>query len=426
MPTTGELLTNLEQTRRFAVENIPWYRSRAVYHKPIKQVADLHQLPFIQPEVFRESPWDFASSGAWPAGITFSSSTTGNIGRPRWHSHAEGVAYDDYLNSVRAQRCEMITLNIHPFDQGPALASPGETGTLYVPLLNPWHYELILNLLRDGWRNNTGNHRVELIHSFGPGLRILTSWLRERDIDLREFGVRILTGYGSIQPEAWRKRLELDWNAKYVDQFGLSEVKMSAAVQCQICGSYHFHRPIIAEVVHPDKGEPCSEGTGVLVLSELYPLAQAQLLLRYWTDDLVEIMDPCMLSSMSFKPRGRVKDSVFGPPDTSGLVIGSLQVGEVCAESPDVATTPFHWAPWAIDAGPPSFSLRGSERRAEVVVELRFNPVLFPERAKQVCRSLSERLEHEITGLARASQKGLFELDLTGVRPGSLSETTKV
>ena len=295
-----------------------------------------------------------------------------------------------------------------------------------MPLLNPWHYELILDLLRDGWRNSTGNHRIELIHAFGPALRILTSWLRQRDIDPGEFGVRILTGYGSIQPEVWRKRLEREWNATYVDQFGLSEVKMSAAVQCQLCGSYHFHRPIAAEVVHADNAKPCFEGTGVLVLSELYPLAQAQLLLRYWTGDLVEIMEPCMLSSMSFKPRGRVQDSVLGSPDTGGIVIGALQVGEICAESPDVATTPFHWATWAVDAGIPRFTLKGSDRGAQLIVELRYSPELFPERARQICHWLKNRLEEEITGLAKASHNRLFELDVSATRPGGLSEPIKV
>jgi phenylacetate-coenzyme A ligase PaaK-like adenylate-forming protein len=201
---------------------------------------------------------------------------------------------------------------------------------------------------------------------------------------------------------------------------------MSGAAQCPICGGYHFHRPIVAEVVDVDSGEPRSEGTGVLVLSELYPLAQAQLLLRYWTGDLVEFAAPCLLSSMGFKLRGRVEYSVFGPPDTAGLVIGSLQVGEICAESPEVATSPVSWAPWAIDAGAPRFTLLSSERQADVHVELRFDPALFPERAEQTCRALREQLVREISGLAKAVKTARFHVGVTAVRPGALLEPTSV
>lgn len=426
MDTPEELLPGLEQTRRFAVRNIPWYRDREEYQQPLGQLSDLGRWPLIKPEVFRDSPWVFASNLEWPAGITFSSSTTGNTGRPRWHSHAEGVAYDEFVRRARPRTGKGFTLNIHAFDQGAALASPGESGTQFVPLLNPWHYELILSLLRDGWRNRAGTHRVELIHAFSPGLRVLTNWLQERDIDPSDFGVCMLTGYGSIQPESWRRRLEREWSAKYVDQFGLSEVKMSAAIQCQVCGNYHFHRPIFAEVVNPENGDPCKEGAGILVLSELYPLAQAQVLLRYWTGDLVELAEPCMLSTFGFRPLGRAQYSVYGPPYGSGPVVGSLQVGEICAEFPDVATTPLAWASWATDAGPPRFSLRGTDQGAELVVELRFDPALHPGRAEQTCQFLQQRLENEITGLLAASREGRFKLHVTAVRPGVLSETTRV
>ena len=186
---------------------------------------------------------------------------------------------------------------------------------------------------------------------------------------------------------------------------------------------------MIPEVVDPTSKQSVKQGVGVLVLTELMPFAQLQLLIRYWTEDLVEITSPCMLSPFGFKFRGRLADSVILKPQSkrvTEIVIGSLQTGEICSEFPDIAITKIPWASSFEDVGAPRFFLSGSEDTARLVVELRFTPELFQERSNQLIQSLREAVLREITNLAAAIETGRAFLEIEAVGPGKLQQITSV
>ncbi|MFH1465135.1 MAG: hypothetical protein ABIO70_12185 [Pseudomonadota bacterium] len=419
MLTNDDRLDLLRATLQRAVTRIPWYQERAAqYAVPMDSLADLARLPFVRPRDFFDDPAAFAVGEGWPDVISYSSSTTGAIGRARWHSVAEAEACAALAvgGAVAGD-----TLVIHPFDQASVLRSGSETGRLYVPMLLPWHFEKIHALLRDGWRGPGGQvHRFTELDCFSPGLRILTSWLQARGADPREFGIELLTGYGSIQPGPWRRLLEDTWGARYRDIYGLSEVKLGDAVSCPLCGAYHFNRPIIAEVVDPDSQQPVVEGPGILVLTELYPYAQLQTLLRYWTDDLVKIAEPCLLHPPGLRFLGRLQDSVLLRRPGRSIAVGALQVAELCAEWPDVRLAPVAWAPWAHDVGAPRcrLSLEGDELC--LAAELRYLPHLFPARAAQVRAALRTALLERVPGLADAVADGAISLRVEACAPETL------
>jgi len=301
------------------------------------------------------------------------------------------------------------------------------TRRLYVGMFVPWHFELIKQILTEGWESPAGRLPVTAIDCFSPGLRILTEWLDQREIDPRSFEVNHLFGYGSLQPAAWRRRLTDQWGAEYCDLYGLSEVILSESAQCPLCHAYHFVFPIVPEIVDLSTRQPIATGTGVLLLTELYPYAQLQLFLRYWTDDIVELAPPCPLGGMGIIFRGRRTSSVVIERDGQApLVIGSLQVGEVCAEFADVALTQIPWAQWANDVGIPRFSLTSVGREVHVVIELRYSPTLFSERAVAANRDIAAALVREITGLAQAIDDGEVDLLVTCVGAGQMPDTVKV
>ncbi len=420
-------LPSLRETLAYARAQIPHYQGPDYAHE-LNDLSDLRRLPFVRPELYAAEPERFAVPGGWPELITFSSSTTGAIGRPRWHLQREFDVYGEAVRSLLPARDgDGVTLVIHPYDQGAAQRPVGERRLLYTPFLVPWHYELILRLLRDGWRTPAGLLRIDHIDAFSPALRILTTWLHQQGIDPGGFGVTGMSGYGSIQPQAWRRRLARSWGAEYQDIYGLSEVKHSEAFTCPVCGAYHFVRPIVPEVVDADTGAAITSGFGVLVLSELRPFTELQVLLRYWTDDIVEISGPCMLSDLGFRFRGRRADSLaLARPHAAPIYVGALQVGEVVAELPDVAQTLYPWAAFAHDVGAPRFNLRRDGRTVIVTLELRYAPELFPVRAAEVCAEARERLLHAISGLAELVGAGLHELAVTACGPGSLTGPAKV
>jgi phenylacetate-coenzyme A ligase PaaK-like adenylate-forming protein len=430
----------LNETLAFAVNNIPWYRDRSdLYRGPIHDQRDLARLPIIDRATVMADQMAFASSDQWPASISYSSSTTGGIGQPRWRGSAELDACSalalatqrawigDDEHAGNASGGDGVTLVIHPYDQG----HPHEHGHIsrrvYVAMFVPWHFDLIHQILRDGWASPEGRLPVTAIDCFSPGLRILTEWFDQRGIDPNEFGVERLIGYGSIQPWAWRRRLRASWGASYQDLYGFSEVVLSDAAGCPLCRAYHYTLPIIPEVVNPITREPLEMGTGALLLTELYPYAQLQLLMRYWTDDLVELAPPCPLGGLGIFFRGRASSSVVVDRDPlPPLVIGSLQVGEICAEVADVAVAPITWASWAHDVGAPIFSLAADNNVVRVTVELRYSTDLFPERAGRARDELVSSLRVAVAELADAMDAGTVHLEVDIVGPGSLTDPVKV
>jgi len=423
-PGSRPLVDQLRDTLEYAVSRIPWYRQRAsAYSRPVENRADLATLPIIDRATVLADPSAFTATEEWPSSIIYSSSTTGGVGRPRWRNAAELRAWVEVLASQPEPTG--TTLAIHPFDQGPPILPPGVSNRLYVGMLVPWHFELIHDLLAHGWSSPAGPRHITTVDCFSPGLRILTEWLEQRAIDPREFGVERLVGYGSLQPQPWRDRLRSAWGATYLDLYGTTDIILSEAVQCPLCHAYHFPHPVIVEVVDGVTRQPITEGTGVLLLSELYPFAQMQVLVRYWTDDLVEIAKPCPLGGFGLLLRGRYATSaVVARVEREPLLVGALQVAEACADLADVALATIGWAPWAIDVGLPRFSLRSHGSELSVTVELRYSPSLFPAPAAHARDVLADRLLASVTGLAEAVADGEVALAVHTVGPGRLTEPT--
>jgi len=431
-------LPHLRATLEYATAKIPYYRDNPAYQlspAAIESVADLQRLPILTPEDYAAAPERLAVPGLWPDRISFSSTTTGSLGRPRWHLQREQDRYAALLRAsatTPAPEDGPVTLVIHPYDQGGAQRPTSDPHTVYSPFLVPWHYEHILQLLQEGWRTPAGRRPIDHVDGFSPALRIYSTWLAQRGIDPGGFGVLGLIGYGSIQPAPWRDRLRRSWGATYEDLYGLSEVKHSAAASCPVCGAYHFTGPIIAEVLDPETRAPKQRGFGVLVLTEVYPYAELQVLLRYWTDDIVELAAPCMLADLGFRFRGRRSASLALGAQDATIYVGPLQVGEVLARSADVALHTYPWAAFAYDVGAPRFALkldtdRGDGREhVRVDVELRCSPALFPRRAAAVCTELRDALLEELSPLAERIDAHATTLEVVAAEPGSLRECAKI
>ncbi|MCA9660724.1 MAG: hypothetical protein KC486_20450 [Myxococcales bacterium] len=424
-------LPHLRATLEYATAKIPYYRERPAYARPLESLEELAALPILDPADYVAAPERFAVPGLWPDQISYSSTTTGALGRPRWHLQREIDAHAALIGADAPPEGDdpgPVTLVIHPYDQGGGQRPSGFPRTIYAPFLVPWHYEHILKLLEEGWRTPLGTRRIEHIDAFSPALRIYTVWLAQRGIDPAAFGVKALTGYGSIQPPPWRRRLRRRWGAAYDDLYGLSEVKQSAAAPCPLCGALHHLGPIVGEVVDPETRAPIDRGVGVLVLTELYPYAELQLLVRYWTDDLVELTGPCVLADLGFRFLGRRSSGVALPRDGDApAYVGALEVGEAISESADVALHTFPWAPFAHDVGAPRFTLRAGETAgsARVEVELRYSPELFPRRAAAACAELRDALLTAIPRLRARVDAGAASLEVLPREPGSLAAPTK-
>jgi hypothetical protein len=400
------LLPELQATLEFARSRIPRYRDPA-YAVRIDTFQDLGQLPFVERTDLVADPASFASGTEWPMGVTYSSSTTGRLGVARWHSAAELEAQGTVTGSGPPD----AALVIHPNDQGPAMTVPGQSNVIFGRLFYPWHFDLVHDQLRDGWPGPLGTVPIRLLHAYNVNLRLLTTWFEQRDIDPASFGVTSLEGYGAALPVPWRDRLRAAWNADYQDLYGLSEVKLSSARQCPICHAYHHTMPIVAEVVDPITRQPLSDGVGELVLTELVPYAQAQVLVRYLTGDLVEIAEPCIAFGAGFHLVGRAsRSAVIERPAAPPVVVGELQVIDACSRLPDIAYGIPSWAPWGIDCGSVRCHVVAFGKTIAVSAALRYPRDLFPKRVQDIADTIDQTLRSRVAGLRQALDAGDAEL----------------
>jgi len=104
-------------------------------------------------------------------------------------------------------------------------------------------------------------------------------------------GVRLLFCGGDVLSPARQAMLAQMWDAFVLNMFGCSELFGPVA------GPAEHGRPLVwrcehvaVEVIDPATLSPCGRGDrGVMVLSTLWPKASP--LLRYWTDDIVQLVD---------------------------------------------------------------------------------------------------------------------------------------
>lgn len=149
----------------------------------------------------------------------------------------------------------------------------------------------------------------------------------------------ILT-YGFLMTRPMRARYEEVWQARLVDRYGLAEVTGGATEDLR-CGWYHFDPTVVPEVVGPTSKAPVREGRGILVLTPLYPFQESQPLVRYWTDDLVEVTHTrsSVPGALAIRPLGRAAWGAVAT-GTDDWVLPPDVVYQVMESSPQVDRLP--------------------------------------------------------------------------------------
>lgn len=119
--------------------------------------------------------------------------------------------------------------------------------------------------------------------------------------DLRSKGVKTLFLAGEYLPAARRRELEGIWNCRVRTHYGLTEMGLGVAVECDAGDGYHFNEAdLLLEIIDPVTGERLKPGEeGEMVFTTL--TREAMPLIRYRTHDLSRLIDrpcPCGASSM--------------------------------------------------------------------------------------------------------------------------------
>ncbi|MBL8950665.1 MAG: hypothetical protein JNK82_07810 [Myxococcaceae bacterium] len=414
----------LGPTLEHAATQIPYYRERwGNRWRRVRTVEDLPRLPLLEkPDAIEQQEKLGGPQAHRYVGI-ISSGTSHGERRPLRvaRSDEELEALDVYRRAryapppdadrAPAEPSREVVLEVRSMQHG-LPEHPAPPHLLRIPFsftANGFRLfrELVSRPLADG-RKVTG-----IIAGLGA-IKPLTAHLLESGLDPSDFGVTEIGINGYRITTHWRQVLERAWGAEVFDVFSLSEFA-TPALECKACGYNHWQDPpLIVEVLDAFTHRPITKGTGLMALTGLYPFVQAFPLIRYFTGDLVEIGPDCPRGGRGVLCRGRASQCLLkkGAP----LLVSPMDVEEFLDGTPDasrdvhpVQTLGLIRSP---DTGLPRFELHAGPKAPRVVVELRYDPHVFPERAGEVAAGLTKFL--------RSKSRALKALDVQLVGPGVL------
>jgi hypothetical protein len=265
----------------------------------------------------------------------------------------------------------------------------------------------------------------------------LTAACELRGIEPAEFGIDDVYSVSDLLTGSTRRYLSQRWVGSNVrDVFSCSEIT-GAAGECETCHGYHYEPTVWPEVLDLELDQPSQDGIGELTLTELYPFAQFQPMLRYRTGDVVRrLACPDRPGDLAFMPLGRRRSCPSISIDNrTHVLIGGAGLREILEDDPGVARS----APMGVDdpvisrlpIGLPraiwTVQDDGEVTRFELNVEAAFSVGLHPRAAADLQERLTERLTDSITVpkgrsvavqvIVREPYSDLLELS---IRPGAV------
>lgn len=422
----------LPGTLEYCARTIPYYGARwGDAWLRVQEPAGLVQLPLLIKEEAIEHQEDLLA-GPIPHFVGVISSGTSHGERrplrvPRTLSeHAVRLAFEE-LRHPSAGIERPLVLEVRSMQHG-IPEYPPLPHTIRVP----WAFTAnTLRLLREllARPQPDGRWVTGLIIS-SPALTALTAHLLETGVDpSTTFRVREIGTNGARLPASWRALVEKSWGATLFDNYSLSELA-TPALECKQCGYNHWRLPpLVFEVLDVFTREPLSEGTGVLVLTTLYPFVQALPLIRYWTGDLVELGPVCEhTGERGVLCRGRLSQTLVEPGVRGDpILLSPLDVEDWLNGSPLVAR---HEHPMRLlglihspEIGVVKFDLqRRTPTTVVVQVELRFDPRIYPESSATFAEQLRAELIRRNGRLRMLLERRELDLEIELVAPGRLEK----
>lgn len=280
----------------------------------VRSVEQLRELPLLDRAAVERQRERLLVPGLQPSHVQW---TTGTTGSPLvlWRAHAESVAIARIFRPEPSTTPRALVLSVREDFHGTATAIPTRQFALEASIADERSIEHALDLLTRRFEAPGIEERVTLVSGTDTALRALAHYAAHAGMDLAALPVKAILTYGDFVPRSVRGWLEHVWGAPLVDRYSCAE-HFGGASSFPGNDLYRFDPHVIAEVVDVLSGEPVRSGVGVLVLTSLHPFVQLMPLIRYRTDDLVEVVngeDP--QGSLVVRLKGRLRDAV---PERSG------------------------------------------------------------------------------------------------------------
>ena len=287
-------LYKLQTTLRYAVCNSSFYRElfqkAGVTPEDIRTLADIEKLPFTEPDHVAAAPFRFLCLSRSEIVRVHTLSTSGTTG-PRKKIFWTQNDLDRIVRFIAAGigtvagRSDVINVWLPgglPYSQSDLL-SRGIKKIGARPVAAPMDIssEDHLRLIRESG--------VTVIFGSTRHVLRLTREL-QCSHNLSGIGVHTLFLTSEYLPSRVRAELQKAWNCRISTHYGMTEMGLAVAVECEAGDGYHFNEAdLLTEIVDPKTGRPAEPGAeGEMVFTTL--TREAMPLIRYRTGDISRLI----------------------------------------------------------------------------------------------------------------------------------------
>jgi phenylacetate-CoA ligase len=302
----------LRQTLHYAYANSSYYHElfdkNGVRPEDLHGLKDLSLFPLTDPGQLAETPNRFlcTSQSQIARPYTFvTSGTTGPQKRIFW-THYDLEQIIDFMaagiGTVATCRdvVQIVLPDGRPYSQADLLCRG-------VQKLGATPVVASIDLSAEEQLRIIENSRSTVVFGYANRIYRISQELRANH-DLSTKGVKCLFLAAEYLPAAMRRELQALWNCPVHTHYGLTEMGLGVAIECEARDGYHFNEAdLLVEVVSPRTGKAVDAGIeGELVFTTLR--REAMPLIRYRTHDLSRLMvEPCLCGAASLQKIDKVK-----------------------------------------------------------------------------------------------------------------------
>jgi phenylacetate-coenzyme A ligase PaaK-like adenylate-forming protein len=414
--------TLLRDTVAWCVDRSPFYRKRFPDPESFGGLVDLTTLPVLFRHEVIEHHADIVCDPTLPAAIQHTTGTTG-ASLQLYRSPAEQAFIWEFFSAQLAVQpapeLRPLHLNLINAYHGSLTAMPSAAYVLNAAVYDRAQASQARTLLERTFDLPGVEPNVSVVMGTERMVKALTAYLTDDGFDLAASSVRSIVMFGGHVTPNRKRLISRLWQATVHDLYSLTEV-FGGAAECGIGGPWVFDPHVVAEVVHPRTLEPVDHGVGVLLLTTLYPFVQQMPLVRYCTNDLVEVSEPPEgTDELAVRYLGRVPRSVL---DTRGDTVEPLLLSgplyEILETYPDIAISsrfPDLGDSLGLEiTGDHHYAVEHQDTegvdRITITLGLRYAPELFEQRVAILTAEITAQILGAHPVLAERTRAGTAEL----------------
>ncbi len=391
----------LKDTVAWCAANSPYYRRTfGEVAQGFRGLEDLARLPVLTRAQIVENHRDLQCDPSLPAALQHTTGTTGAFLQIHRGAAEQAFVWDFFAKQLEdnpPQGLRPLYLNLINAYHGALTGMPSHAYVLSAGVFDRAQAQQARGLLERTYDLPGVEPRVSMVMGTERMIKALTAYLLADGFDLAGSSVQVITLFGGHVTPA-RKRLLGDlWGATVRDRYSLTEM-FGGAAEVGLGGPWVFDLHVVPEVVHPRTLQPIDHGIGVLLLTALYPFTQQMPFVRYFTGDLVEVVEPSSaLGGLQVQYVGRLTRSVI---DATGDEVKPLLLSgplyEVLEAVPDLAITP-RFTDLAVGrglelTGDLHYGVDADATGIRLRLGLRYAPWMFADRVTELTAQLSTEL----------------------------------